>query len=236
MSGWKVPSFVTAEGTSCRLPAPPARSSVPPPALALARRGLTSACVRFFQFFDQLRRLRMWKMQLLDEHHLFIKYTSEDVVTLRVTDPSQVATAPTLLCAHVFQTPLSLSLSLLGSRSRPSLSSTTWSLPRCWRSLRTPRTSCWSFLRISVTCSGMQRSTARRCSSPARRRPTTTPGRSRGGNAQKMHVFVSPAEILACSETSSAKWPSVRARAARCGQKVVSRYLCSVSRYDMSCI
>lgn len=46
--------------------------------------------VRFFQFFDQLRRLRMWKMQLLDEHHLFIKYTSEDVVTLRVTDPSQV--------------------------------------------------------------------------------------------------------------------------------------------------
>lgn len=48
--------------------------------------------VRFFQFFDQLRRLRMWKMQLLDEHHLFIKYTSEDVVTLRVTDPSQVET------------------------------------------------------------------------------------------------------------------------------------------------
>lgn len=34
----------------------------------------------------------MWKMQLLDEHHLFIKYTSEDVVTLRVTDPSQVHT------------------------------------------------------------------------------------------------------------------------------------------------
>lgn len=34
----------------------------------------------------------MWKMQLLDEHHLFIKYTSEDVVTLRVTDPSQVPT------------------------------------------------------------------------------------------------------------------------------------------------
>lgn len=31
-------------------------------------------------------------MQLLDEHHLFIKYTSEEVVTLRVTDPSQVET------------------------------------------------------------------------------------------------------------------------------------------------
>lgn len=35
----------------------------------------------------------MWKMQLLDENHLFIKYTSEDVVTLRVTDPSQVPLA-----------------------------------------------------------------------------------------------------------------------------------------------
>uniref|UniRef100_A0A087XN02 DET1 partner of COP1 E3 ubiquitin ligase n=2 Tax=Poecilia TaxID=8080 RepID=A0A087XN02_POEFO len=51
--------------------------------------GSATAKRRFFQFFDQLRRLRMWKMQLLDEHHLFIKYTSEDVVTLRVTDPSQ---------------------------------------------------------------------------------------------------------------------------------------------------
>ncbi|XP_067358209.1 DET1 homolog isoform X2 [Channa argus] len=51
--------------------------------------GSATAKRRFFQFFDQLRRLRMWKMQLLDEHHLFIKYASEDVVTLRVTDPSQ---------------------------------------------------------------------------------------------------------------------------------------------------
>ncbi len=55
---------------------------------------------RFFQFFDQLRRLRMWKMQLLDEHHLFIKYTSEDVVTLRVTDPSQVETINTHTHTH----------------------------------------------------------------------------------------------------------------------------------------
>lgn len=53
---------------------------------------------RFFQFFDQLRRLRMWKMQLLDEHHLFIKYTSEDVVTLRVTDPSQVCACALSCC------------------------------------------------------------------------------------------------------------------------------------------
>eukprot|EP00066_Takifugu_rubripes_P010189 XP_003977798.1 PREDICTED: DET1 homolog [Takifugu rubripes] len=58
-------------------------------ALLTASLCLLCFVVRFFQFFDQLRRLRMWKMQLLDEHHLFIKYTSEDVVTLRVTDPSQ---------------------------------------------------------------------------------------------------------------------------------------------------
>ncbi|XP_077935020.1 DET1 homolog isoform X4 [Halichoerus grypus] len=51
--------------------------------------GSAMAKRRFFQYFDQLRQLRMWKMQLLDENHLFIKYTSEDVVTLRVTDPSQ---------------------------------------------------------------------------------------------------------------------------------------------------
>uniref|UniRef100_A0A9L0S6L6 DET1 partner of COP1 E3 ubiquitin ligase n=1 Tax=Equus caballus TaxID=9796 RepID=A0A9L0S6L6_HORSE len=53
--------------------------------------GSAMAKRRFFQYFDQLRQLRMWKMQLLDENHLFIKYTSEDVVTLRVTDPSQAS-------------------------------------------------------------------------------------------------------------------------------------------------
>ena len=43
---------------------------------------------RFYQHFDQFRLLRMWKMQLLDEDHLLIKYASEDVVTLKVTDPN----------------------------------------------------------------------------------------------------------------------------------------------------
>ena len=56
--------------------------------------GSPTAKRRFFQYFDQLRQLRMWKMQLLDEHHLFIKYTSEEVVTLKVTDPSQVSCTP----------------------------------------------------------------------------------------------------------------------------------------------
>lgn len=43
---------------------------------------------RFYQCFDQFTSLRMWKMQLLDENHVLIKYASEDVVTLRVSDPN----------------------------------------------------------------------------------------------------------------------------------------------------
>lgn len=38
---------------------------------------------KFYQYFDQLRSLRIWKIQLLDTAHLLIKYASEDVVTLR---------------------------------------------------------------------------------------------------------------------------------------------------------
>jgi hypothetical protein len=65
--------------------------------------GSAMAKRRFFQYFDQLRQLRMWKMQLLDENHLFIKYTSEDVVTLRVTDPSQVwGSSPALPCCSAW--------------------------------------------------------------------------------------------------------------------------------------
>ncbi|XP_073994045.1 de-etiolated protein 1 abo [Rhodnius prolixus] len=41
----------------------------------------------FYQRFDQLRLLRMWKMQLLDEEHLLIRYASEDVVTLKAAEP-----------------------------------------------------------------------------------------------------------------------------------------------------
>ena len=36
--------------------------------------------------FNQIRWLRIWKMQLLDEDHLLIKYASEDVVTLRLDE------------------------------------------------------------------------------------------------------------------------------------------------------
>ncbi|XP_070542911.1 DET1 homolog [Ptychodera flava] len=50
--------------------------------------GSPTAMRRFYQYFDQIKLLRMWKMQLLDETNLLIKYASEDVVTLRVQDPN----------------------------------------------------------------------------------------------------------------------------------------------------
>lgn len=41
---------------------------------------------KFFHYFDNFRSLKMWKMQLLDENYLFIKYASESIVTLKSTD------------------------------------------------------------------------------------------------------------------------------------------------------
>lgn len=43
---------------------------------------------KFYQLFDIFRALRMWKMQLLDEDLLLIKYASEAVVTLKATEPN----------------------------------------------------------------------------------------------------------------------------------------------------
>lgn len=36
---------------------------------------------KFFQNFERYRSLKMWKMQLLDEHNLLIKYANEEVIT-----------------------------------------------------------------------------------------------------------------------------------------------------------
>lgn len=41
---------------------------------------------KFYQNFEGFCKLRMWKMQLLDDSHLLIKYAHEDVITLRLTD------------------------------------------------------------------------------------------------------------------------------------------------------
>lgn len=43
---------------------------------------------KFYQFFDQYKMLRIWKMQLLDENLLLIKYASEAVVTLKAPEPN----------------------------------------------------------------------------------------------------------------------------------------------------
>ncbi|XP_056631534.1 DET1 homolog [Diorhabda sublineata] len=41
---------------------------------------------KFYHYFGNFVSLKMWKMQLLNENTLFIKYASEDVVTLKSTD------------------------------------------------------------------------------------------------------------------------------------------------------
>ncbi|XP_030749680.1 DET1 homolog isoform X2 [Sitophilus oryzae] len=41
---------------------------------------------KFYLHFDNFNSLKMWKMQLLDENHLLIKYASEEIVTLKQTD------------------------------------------------------------------------------------------------------------------------------------------------------
>ncbi|XP_020283573.1 DET1 homolog isoform X2 [Pseudomyrmex gracilis] len=43
---------------------------------------------RFYQYFDQLNSLRMWKMQLLDTNHILIRYASEEVATLQANEPN----------------------------------------------------------------------------------------------------------------------------------------------------
>jgi len=43
---------------------------------------------RFHQYYEQMRKLRIWKMQLLDEDHLLLKYSSAEVVTLKSAEPN----------------------------------------------------------------------------------------------------------------------------------------------------
>lgn len=44
--------------------------------------------LEFYQNFEHFSQLRMWKIQMLDKVHLLIKYSSEDVITLRSPDPN----------------------------------------------------------------------------------------------------------------------------------------------------
>ncbi|XP_063705059.1 DET1 homolog [Culicoides brevitarsis] len=50
--------------------------------------GDSTAIRRFYQLFESYKNLRMWKMQLIDGDHLLIKYSIEDVVTLKASDPN----------------------------------------------------------------------------------------------------------------------------------------------------
>lgn len=50
--------------------------------------GNPRALREYYHYFDHLLLLRMWKMQLLDDVHLLIKYASEEVVTLRTAEPN----------------------------------------------------------------------------------------------------------------------------------------------------
>lgn len=43
--------------------------------------------MQFYKRFDYFNSLRIWKMQLLDENTILLKYSTEDVVTMRVSDP-----------------------------------------------------------------------------------------------------------------------------------------------------
>lgn len=50
--------------------------------------GTPTALRQFHRHFEQLCDLRLWKMQLLDERHLLLKYASEEVVSFRLSDPN----------------------------------------------------------------------------------------------------------------------------------------------------
>ena len=41
----------------------------------------------FYRHFDYFNSLRIWKIQLVDNRTLLLKYTTEDIVTMRQTDP-----------------------------------------------------------------------------------------------------------------------------------------------------
>ena len=56
-----------------------------------AKDGSIESVRRFYQYFDQFKNLRMWKMQLLDECHILIKYASEEVVTMKASEPNSQA-------------------------------------------------------------------------------------------------------------------------------------------------
>ena len=50
--------------------------------------GNQTPMTNFFNSYGYLSSLKLWKMQLLSEHHLLLKYASEDIVTMKQSDPT----------------------------------------------------------------------------------------------------------------------------------------------------
>ncbi|XP_050526984.1 DET1 homolog isoform X2 [Daktulosphaira vitifoliae] len=46
---------------------------------------------KFYQYFNQFLSLRMWKIQLLNENHILIRYASEEVATIKIQEPNTQA-------------------------------------------------------------------------------------------------------------------------------------------------
>ena len=126
---------------------------------------------KFHQNFDHFRSLRLWKMQLLDETHLFLKYASEEVVTLRAPEPnSQTAffVVYNMESAEVItQTEFASFHST--NDSFHSLVSSRWST-----SMRTPAMNFSTCLRTFATCSATPAS-VQSGSSPVHHPATSTP-------------------------------------------------------------
>ena len=57
--------------------------------------------VNFHQKFDYFARLKLWKIQLLSEDHLLLRYASEDIVTHKQTDPTS---QPALFAIYCIKT------------------------------------------------------------------------------------------------------------------------------------
>ena len=67
-----------------------------------------SPLLNFYKYFDQFEALRMWKMQLLDENHLLIRYTHEQLVGQQsTTDPNS---APSFFVVYCLATTKILSV------------------------------------------------------------------------------------------------------------------------------
>ncbi len=55
----------------------------------------------YFKKFDQFVSLRLWKMQLLSENDLLLKYADEDIVSMKQTDPTS---QPAIFAFYSIQT------------------------------------------------------------------------------------------------------------------------------------